>query len=137
MSGDMPFSWCDYFRPSANIPLFSERMKGWLDSTGVDNIDYYKVTVTNTKTGETRPYHAANIIGQIVGMDTEKSDYDLFDDDSYLAEDIRTLVLDESTFFNMKICRLAEYDLLVIAHQDLKSVMGAENAQGVEFIEPE
>jgi hypothetical protein len=137
VDGSLPFSWCDYFRPAVNIPLFSERMRRWLDILGVDNVDYYDATVTNTQSGETRRYYAANIIGQVLGLDVENSEYDLFDEDSYLAEDIQKLVLDESKFSNLKLCRLAEYDLLVIAHEEVKAVFEENNAVGVIFLEPE
>ena len=137
VDGSLPLAWCDYFRPAVNIPLFSERMKECLASLGVDNIDYYDANVTNTQSGESRRYYAANIIGQVPGMDAEKSEYELFDEDSYLAEDIQKLVFDESKFSNIKLCRLAEYDLLLIAHQDLKTALESKNAVGVAFIEPE
>jgi hypothetical protein len=45
----MPFTWYDYFRPAANIPLFSERMKGWLDSYlyGIDSPRYVALVYSN------------------------------------------------------------------------------------------
>ncbi len=132
-----PFTWCDYFRPAANIPLFSGQMKSWLDSVGVDNIDYYDAVVTNMVTEESRSYHAANIIGQVLCMDTEKSEYTLFDEDYYMAEDIQRLVLDESKLLDTRICRLAEFDLLVFVHEEVKSVLTASGCVGVEFVEPE
>jgi hypothetical protein len=131
------FTWGDFVRPSANIPLFSPRFKELLDQIGVNNIDYYDATITYEETGETRLYFAGNIIGMVSALDRDTSEYELFDDNGDIAESIDKLVLDEKALQDIKVCRLSEYGLLIIVDESIKVIAEKNNLEGMRFLRQE
>lgn len=137
VEGNEPFTWCDYFRPAANIPLFSPRMEEALASAGVDNVDYYEAIVTHRASGASRPYRAANVIGQIAALDRDRSVFQQFPGSELIADEIENLVLREDRAGNVQLFRLAEYDLLIVASERVKRALESIDAIGVVLLPPE
>lgn len=131
------FRWADYIDPMASIPLFSAAMQSTLSRAGVDNVDYYPAGVTNSRTGERREYRAANIIGLVQGVDRGKSRFTPFEEGSFQIEFFEQLTLDERRIEGLRLLRLAEFSLLIIADDPLKVAVEGSNLVGVRFLRPE
>lgn len=131
-----PFTWCDYVRPAPNIPLFSPRLCELLKDAGVDNVEYFDATITHEPTGESRSYYAANVLGNVLAMDWNKSEYEPLEGSDTRVEEIDQLVLDEEKLKDFRLCRLAEFDLLLLADESIRSRAEKEEAVGVRFAPP-
>jgi hypothetical protein len=127
----------DYLRPAANIPLYSDRLKDILDANGVDNIDYYDAEVVDEAHSTRCHYNAANIIGQLSAVDRQLSDVTPVKGSDLLLDDVEKLVLDEKRLAEILICRLAEYDLLTVVHDRIRTAIESIPARGVVFVKPE
>ncbi len=130
------FVWPDYLRPNSAIPLFSGTLCDVLQGAGVSNVDYYPARVTNTVTGETRAYSAANIIGIAAAMDRELSVYEPARRHPVMVRSIDRLVIDESRCQGLRLFRLAEYDLLVLVDEQVARILGAAPLTGVRIDNP-
>lgn len=131
------FAWPDFIRPGPNIPLFSPRLREALETSGVDNIEYYPARVVNRSTQEQRPYLGANIIGLVRAMDRDQSEFMAYDGNPDVALTIDRLVIDNSRFDGLRIMRLAEFDLLIIVEDKLKERLEQLPLVGVDFVAPE
>lgn len=129
-------SWIDYITASS-IPLLSDRMRAALEGCGVDNIDYYPASVRDTKSGERRTYHAANVIGLVECVDRACSKFIPFDETSILIDSFDRLVLNEAKIDSFKLFRAAEHCLLLLADGSVKTRLEAAGLHGLLFIEPE
>lgn len=134
---NLGFVWPDYLRPSSAIPLFSSRMRDALDRAGVETIDYYPARVTNTDTGESRLYHAANIIGRAVAMDRRRSVFEPARRHPVIVRSIDRLVIDESCCGALGVFRLVEYDPLVIINARVAGALAAAQLHAVRVIAPD
>ncbi|MCX9158309.1 hypothetical protein OPU71_19465 [Niveibacterium sp. 24ML] len=130
------FSWPDYLRPNSAIPLFSGPMCNVLQSAGVSNIDYYPARVTNTATGETREYRAANIIGIVAAMDRVQSVFEPARRHPVMVRSIDRLVIDETRCHGLRMFRLAEYDLLVLVDAQVAAMLDSASLTGIRIEKP-
>ena len=136
IDGSDPFEWCDYLRPAAHIPLFSPLLRTALQQAGVDNVDYYETVVTHSASGVARPYWAANVLGQVAAMDRAKSLFEPFDGSASLVDQIERLVLREDVGTDLRLFRLREFDLLLVADEGVKRAVLSSGAHGVIFMNP-
>ncbi|SRR6266496_6667896 len=130
-------TWADYIRPAPNIPLVSDKLRETWSAVGVDNIDYYTARVMNRSTGETRPYHAANVIGLLPAVDRAQSAFQPLDDHDFLIEDFERLVVDEKRVQGQLAFRLAEHSAVLLVDQRLKDISEREGLTGLQFVRPE
>ena len=64
----------DFAKTDRGCPVLSEGFRSLLESCGVDNLDYYPVTVSDAvETSAQSSYYAANILGLVDCIDREKS----------------------------------------------------------------
>lgn len=136
VKGSDPLTWCDFLMPAADIPLFSPTLRRALEAAGVDNVEYFPATVTHPKTKQKREYWAANVLGMVAGMDRKRSKYTGFRGSDDLAGEIEKLVLDDEAFEKLGICRLSEYDLLIVVSEKVKRAAAAAGVEGVVFMSP-
>lgn len=137
IDGKGTFSWCDYFSQASNIPLFSPLMKECLEKCGVNNVDYNEAAVRHVPSGEVRKYYAANVIGLTEGVDRNQSKFTPFDESEVLIESFDKLVLDEKMLAGFGLCRLAEFDLLLVVDERIKKALMERKATWVICLEPE
>jgi hypothetical protein len=130
------FQWPDFLRPNCAIPLYSDAMREVLARAGVTNIEYVPATVTNLATGESRRYHAANIIGMIPAMDRLQSEFDPMERSPVVVRSVDRLVIDEAACAGQLMFRLAEYDLLVVIDEPVAQALLGGTLAGVRVMDP-
>lgn len=120
----------------SNVPLMSKRLKEAIESAGVDNINFYPVTVRNTETGETYEYFAFNLIGLMSVIDYGKSDVSSHDGDFIGDSQIRTLAIDESKTRLALMFRLKEKFSVILIHRVVKEAIEHSGINTVNFVAP-
>lgn len=122
--------------PATTGLAFSSALRAALNSSGVDNIDYYPLKLINDITGEIfDDYQIANVIGVLECIDFSESDLELTDDGSIRF--IESLVLMESLPSDLRMFRIMEYLPLVVVHERVKEAVEDNAMTGVEFLRPE
>jgi hypothetical protein len=121
----------------APLPIISTRFYKVLLSIGIDNIDVFPVELLDSKSGVTyKDYLAFNIIGVIAAADLSKSEYHAWDE-SKVALDFNSLVIDEIKTRNALIFRLAEATNGIVIHESVKKAIEAAGINTLTFISPE
>jgi uncharacterized protein DUF1629 len=139
---DSPTTLSDVIVGGFNFPVLSPNAISVLETTGVDNIEYFPIKIKNWKTGELdKSYKIANIVGLVYCLDKEHATFRTFDDG-----EIRALqhyrILEDKILPKGRgkkaplIFRLGEFRYHVLAHESVKTAFEKEKITGSEFIAP-
>lgn len=124
--------------PGVGGLVISARLRDTLARAGVTNIDYYPCRLTNLADGTVSDdYQVANVIGQIACVDRAASDLEMHPKRPDEIEFINSLVLDEHAIAGPLMFRLAEFQQLVVAHDQVKDACTSAGITGVKFYRPE
>jgi hypothetical protein len=121
----------DFLRPQVNIPLVSKRFIETLQTMGIDNFQVFPAEVSDP---EGKQYFSFNVLGNVSCLDLSGSEYEEDDGD---IEEIFSLVLDAERAADHHLFRLAEFPILLIASEQLKSACESSRIKGMKFISPE
>jgi hypothetical protein len=125
----------EYFK--GKIPLFRDDLLAAMREAGVDNLDAYKVVITDPDSGRTYDnYKAVNIIGMISAADMGKSQATVHPGGPLIDVEFDRLVLDEGRARGALIFRLAEATATILVHQDLRDHLRSKGFTKLEFLEP-
>jgi hypothetical protein len=120
-----------------NVPLMSARLKEAIESVGIDNINFFPVTLRNPATERTYEYFAFNLIGLVAAADLAKSQIASHDGDFMGDSQIHNLVLDESKAHGLLMFRLKEKYSTLLVHHKVRDAILSRQIDTVQFIEPE
>ncbi len=118
--------------------IVSEELKSFLDSQGVDNIDYYPATVIEKPgTDPKHGYFACNILGMVNCIDFDKSDLDveMEDGEVLFIDEVNTLVLNPKNYG--LIYRLYYYERVIVLEDSLALSLASKGFSGMKIIAPE
>lgn len=135
--GDTVLPLPDYVSPAVGIPLFSDRLRRVLESSGVNNIQYFNAVVRNAASNESYNYYAANVVGLVSCVDREQSAYIPSFGSDFLIGGFQRLVIDESKIKYEGLFRLAEYSLIALVSEDVKTAIMQAELGGILFASPE
>jgi hypothetical protein len=114
------------------IPLFSERIRATLDAAGVDNIDYYPVTLTGPEANQTDDrYMLGNVLGLVECIAHSKSNgtqHPLSKRWQYTS-----FVIDEERVSTLLLFRPLEMRNLIVVHEHLAERLSAAGLDGVRI----
>jgi hypothetical protein len=130
----------DMLLNAADLQVYSPKLVATLDAAGVDNIQYFPITIVDGKTGKSRSdYKVANIIGLIPCLDIEHSSVLYFRNSKNIrsVEEFR-LLADRIVPLKGKkapplIFRLGESEFLVLAHESIKKAFEKDGITGATF----
>jgi hypothetical protein len=115
------------------VTLFSEKLKGALDSFGVDNVEFFPVELEDPATQTTENgYHLANIIGLVSCVDMAKSD--VRELPSGTGVRLKAFVIDERRAPDQAIFRLDEKPTLIVINERLKTHLETAGLKGLKMI---
>ncbi|MBN1961016.1 MAG: hypothetical protein JW841_08715 [Deltaproteobacteria bacterium] len=115
--------------------VFNQKLSDVISGAGVDNIEYFPVSVKIASTGKLiTGYQIANVVGRIDCIDPAS---ELQRDDLGDIRFIDHLILDHSKIHGMLIFRLAEYLPLVVVHDRVKQAIENVGITGIDFYLPE
>lgn len=119
------------------LTLYHKALKEIFDKLGVDNIQYFPVTVHDQNTNKMeRGYYLVNIIGLLDCVDTDRSRIRLWRTGQ--GFDFESMVIDESKTYGLKIFRLKDDPTKVIINEELKQYFDDNDILvGVEIIPTE
>jgi hypothetical protein len=120
-----------------SVPMMSARLKLALDAAGVDNINYFPVTLRNTKTNAAYEYFAFNLVGLVSAADPGKSEMSSYDGDFVGDTEIRSLSVDETRARGLLIFRLAEKFSIILVHRRVKETIEKHGIDTMRFRDPE
>lgn len=115
------------------LPLFSDRLRTFLDQFGIDNIEYYEVEMIDHDTKHKIPvkYWLANIVGLIDCVDREQSDCEY---DSFLESyDLNSFVIDPVKAFGAKIFRIIDERSLIIIDESVMCAVEPESFEAIRI----
>lgn len=122
----------DFSMDGNGCPVFSSRLKELLISLGVDNIDYYPVSVIEFETNIRHDnYFAGNIIGRIDCMDYENSQYSTISGKVFRIE---KLVTHEDYAHKSLIFRLKDVPRIILADTFMDEKIKAAGITGLYLI---
>jgi hypothetical protein len=120
------------------LPLMTRRLVKALHEAGVDNLDTYKVVISDPTTGQKHQDHVAvNIIGKIAAADLRKSVYDASLPERMISMDFDSVVIDEKKTRGAFLFRLAESVNAIVIHEKVKEHLEASGIDTLTFIPPE
>jgi hypothetical protein len=113
---------------TADVPLFSEKLKLLLDGLEIDNIDFYPVELFKKNSGEiVARYHMGIILGLIKclksGLETSPAGRSM----------LKNPVIDPVCVCDQKLFRLYESPQLIIINSNIKDILVAAGLQGVSI----
>jgi len=124
--------------PGTSGLLFSAKLRSVLANCGVDNIEYFPVTIHNPQDGSSsQEYYLANIVGRIACVDLAGSDVQMHPNFPDEIEFMDSLKLDESLINGVLIFRLFEHSQVIIAHEKIKNACELSGITGVKFTLPQ
>lgn len=105
----------------SRLPLFRDDFIDALHVGGVDNLQLFRAVIHDPDNGKDYlNYKAVNLIGLIRAADMNKSEATVHPGGPPLLDvDFDSLVIDESTTYNLKIFRLAESSSAILLHDSL------------------
>lgn len=114
---------------TADIPLFSDKLKQLLDRLGIDNIDYYPVELYDKDSGETvAQYYLGIVLGLIKclksGMETSPAGRSM----------IKNAVIDPACTHDQKLFRLYEIPQLIIIDSHVKDALFEGGLESVSLM---
>lgn len=108
-----------------------------LKEGGVDNIDYYELTLRDLETGQTWNTHlVANVIGVVDAIDMEASEVSS-DSPPETAVLFDKIVISEQKCRGLKIFRPRHKQTSLLVSQELRDFIEARHFKHVEFVDPE
>jgi hypothetical protein len=124
--------------------IFSPRCKQVLETIGLDNLQFFPVTVRDHFSKKKFEYWVCNVVGLVPCLDRTRAEVD-WDKAGARIFMLKRLALDEAAISRfqagapcqLKIFRLAESDRYVIVHADVKNAVLAAGLTGIEFRSPE
>jgi hypothetical protein len=130
----------DMLLNAADLQVYSPKLVASLTAAGVDNIQYFPITILDAATGKTREdYRVANILGKIACVDLENSNVRYFrgskdirsvEEFSLLEDRIKPLAGQKKAPL---LFRLGELEFLLIAHESVKDALERDGITGVKF----
>lgn len=119
------------------LTLYHDNLKNALQQQGVDNVDYYPVTLRDQNTGEVEGgYWLVNIIGLLDCVDMNKSKVKWWP--SGRGFNFLSMVIDEAKTKGAKLFRLKDDPTKVIINEELKQFFDATDMLvGVKVIKTE
>lgn len=131
----------DYVVSDMGCPIISERFKQFLDSLGIDNIQYFEAAIIELEGEPAKSgYYAANIIGLIDCIDRDASDMDAEPDkDGELTVifGIEKLVLKDNIAYQGYLFRAAHFTRLILVDEFLKQQIEESPLTGIRLVSPE
>ncbi|QDE67978.1 imm11 family protein [Myxococcus xanthus] len=134
--GDM----VDYMSASPATLVFSPRFREALASAGIDNVDYYPLTLIDESSGKkTSGHQAANVVGLIDCMDRQASVFTPMA--GFPAEplgkntifELKELHLAPQKIQGAKLFRLFGKPSVLIVHESVKEVLQKSGMRGFQF----
>lgn len=126
-----------------DLPVFSPKVVQLFDRIGIQDIDYYPVTVINHETGDAdTSYKAAHITCNIPCLDFENSELEYYSDGEGLIEVYEFSILEDKIpqidELGRKplIFRLAEFKFHILADELVKNEFEKEGITGIKFTKP-
>jgi hypothetical protein len=114
------------------VTLFSTNLKNAMTEFGVDNIDYFPVELTHSKTKEVHNnYWLVNILGSIECIDKENST--LVPRPSGAEPRVENFWVDPVRAGDRKIFRLEEKCTLIVINQELRNFLKSQEIYGVRW----
>lgn len=129
----------DFAVSDLGCPVVSKRLKNLLFENGVDNIEYFPATVITQKGNKPiNGYYAANIVGIINCIDTEKSEFEGDIEDGVVVgiDWFDKLVLKTTGVDFGRIFRPHLFRRLIIIDELIVKIFNAANISGVKCIQP-
>jgi hypothetical protein len=120
-----PEKYPDYFE-LMRVTIVSQKFKDALASAGVDNVEFFPVSIVDPSNKAIGAHYAMNIAGRIACMDKARSKFTTWE--GQVAR-IRSLALDESAIKGCKIFRLHENQTVPLLHEDVANTI--RTLQGV------
>jgi uncharacterized protein DUF1629 len=120
-----PEQYPDYFE-LRRVAIVSQKFKEALASVGVDNVEFFPVSIGSPAKKAIGAHYAMNIVGRIACMDKTRSKFTTWE--GQVAR-IRSLALDEIAIKGCKIFRLHENQTIPLLHEDVANAIRA--LQGV------
>lgn len=119
------------------IPIMSARLHDALTDSGVDNVEFLPVKLTNRATGEMHKYFAFKVIGLVSAAESSESIISSFDGDQLIDSSIEKLVIDPGRAHGLFFFRLAENVNALIVHNQVKSHIEKRGIDTLKFLKPE
>ena len=119
-----------------SVPLMSKRLRQAIESAGVDNIEFYPVTVRNSQTGEAYEYFAFNLVGRVAAADPAAK-MSSHDGDFVGDTQVYELAIDESRARGLLMFRLEEKFTVILVHRTVKEAIERASIGSVTFVTPE
>jgi uncharacterized protein DUF1629 len=134
----------DMLLNAADLQVYSPKLVATLTAAGVDNIQYFPITIVHGKKSKSHAdYKVANIIGLISCVDIGHSNVSYFrgSKDIQSIEEFKIL---EDRIVPLKgkksrplIFRLGESEFIVLAHESIKKAFEKDGITGARFIPTE
>jgi hypothetical protein len=124
-----------------SLLVFSPRLRACLEAAGVTNVDYYPITLVDTRAGTTTTdYRLANVVGSLACLDEARSDVRkaarsgrIFGVDRFHLDEQRIVPLPRATG-RPKIFRLDELKTLLLVDESIKAACEAAGITGTRFV---
>ncbi len=123
-----------------SLLIFSPRLRACLETAGVTNVDYYPITLVDTRTDTTTDYRIANVVGSLACLDEARSvvrkvakSGKIFGLDKFHLDERRIVPLPRTTGLP-KIFRLEELRTRLLVDESIKSACEAANITGIRFV---
>ncbi|WP_036096011.1 imm11 family protein [Leptospira weilii] len=113
---------------TADLPLFSNKLKLVFDSLGINNINYYPVELIDEQSNNTKAHYFLGIILDLIDCiesGTERSPAGRFI--------LKNPVIDSARVKNHRLFRLGEEPSLIIVDSRIKETIVAANLVGVSL----
>ena len=130
----------DMLLNSADLQVYSPKLVATSAAAGVDNIQYFPITIVDSETGAVRDdYKVANIVGKINCVDSDHANIRYSRGTGKIRNIEEFSVLEDRivplTGKNAPplIFRLGELDFLVLAHESIKRAFEREGITGAKF----
>ena len=120
-----------------NVPLMSKRLKETIEAAGVDNVNFYPVTLRNSETQETYDYFAFNLIGLVDAVDMGASTITSHDGDFIGDSAVTDLSVDNNGARGLLMFRLKQKFSVILVHRRIKEAIERVGIPSVKFIAPE
>jgi len=118
--------------------LVGSKLKKVFNDFGVENIDWYQVTIRSNSKIVSEDYYLGNILTAINGVDFKRSELELDEDDNRIVFIDKLVIRDDIEPGSMPdIFRLKEFLPLRVVSDRLKNAMVESGCTGIEYLLPE
>lgn len=131
----------DYAVTDMGCSIMSERLKAFLESNGIDNIQYFPASVIE-RDGEHAHdgYYTANIVGLVDCIDREASEMDAEEDDDgelNIVYSVEKLVLKNTETNYGYIYRAYPFTRLILIDNIFRERFDAAGFTGIRLVDPD